>query len=125
MVTKFTIQRSKWFRGQAKLASYLRVDHAGPTNGHMCCLGFYSVACGLDSTQITGVAVTRHISSPTPTEMEWLRGRASIDPLHARRDFVEDRIAAVNDSVDIPESEREQQITEWFAKQGIEVVFED
>lgn len=113
MPEKLTIQRHKWFRGRGSEHSRL-LRH----DGRMCCLGFYSLQCGLQPEHILGCGLPSNAKTfddplPLPQPMQWL-------------DRCELRIAGINDDEDITEEEREQELTESFKKYGnVEVEFVD
>lgn len=49
--TEFTVVRDKWLRGEGAQKSYL----LRRSDGKMCCMGFYALACGYDVEDIVGV----------------------------------------------------------------------
>lgn len=113
MITEFTIKRSEWLHGEGAVRSYLlrRED------GKKCCLGFYSLACGLEIANIAGSSTPLSIAN-LPAEMKWLMK----DP---GRSEVARKLMARNDRRDLNEEARERGIADLFASQGIKVTFVD
>lgn len=110
---KFTIERSKWFRGQGVDPSFLLTE-----DGKKCCLGFFSLACGLKKKHIRGIKSPHHIPVKVPEQMRFLiAGKDASDASVA--------LMSVNDSTVTFEKKREKQLTKLFAKEGIEVEFVD
>lgn len=114
-VTEFVIDRRHWYRGKGSNEScLLRVD-----DGQMCCLGFYSLACGLKREDIVDECMPNSLKDDLPGEMEWLIAEAgSGNPRH-----IEDIIAGINDDRELPDESREAHIAAHFLTQGIEVTF--
>lgn len=103
---KFTITRSKWHRGSITNSYLLQPDSVGDK---MCCVGFFSLACGATPEEILGRKVLQSVD----------RGG---------RDIAEDlSVSYLYDKNDVPmdERDREHYITEHFAKFNITVTFED
>lgn len=57
---RFTVERNKWFRGKGSYESKLLNN-----DGYMCCLGFFSLACGLKEADI----VNKTCPSDLPEEL--------------------------------------------------------
>ena len=106
------IQRSKWLRGEVK-SRLLR-----PSDGKMCCLGFYALSCGLSHEQIKDHAEPADIAGILPNEMIWTtrgpEGFKNAWPL-----------ILTNDDAGISESKREENITKYFAEHNVHVKFVD
>lgn len=107
---KFTIDRSKWYRGKGDCNSkLLRKD------GSMCCVGFYAKACGLSDEDI--------IDKPTINDVyvieEHEENRIEVS------DPVINIIYNTNDNVNISEADREKGIYEQFIEMGVQVDFVD
>jgi hypothetical protein len=113
------IDRSKWIRGAASDDTWL----LRARDGHMCCLGFYALACGLTEDQIRNVpgpldAFPNGISSDDNdncfinTPGEWLLS-----------DIDRARLISYNDDSHVSDQEREEKITKIFAKHGVTVKF--
>jgi len=84
--------------------------------GRMCCLGFYSVACGLQEDQILNIGTPAHVA-PLPEEMEWLideKGHNSAECNVLMR---------TNDQRD--DNDRERLIAFYFDLRDIAVTFKD
>jgi hypothetical protein len=88
----------------------------------MCCLGFYCLTCGASEEAITGVAFPSHLAPAKWQEAnEWLGSTRPDDTDHP--DCWEQVIAHINDNSEMPNSERETQLTKLFAENNIEVTF--
>jgi hypothetical protein len=109
------IDRTKWYRGKGDTHSrLLRAD-----DGMMCCLGFYSLACGLSREDIEDISFPTSVDWSLPGEMDWLCGEPGDDCDYT----VEVRVGNVNDSTAITDVEREQRLTALFAEHGVNVTF--
>ena len=110
---KLIIDRTKWLRGEGASVSYLLREQ----DQKMCCLGFYSIGCGLKPSEIKNVQAPEFRS-----EYEWL-----FELFDLRiEDFSQDcyLLMKTNDQdCGIDEEARERIITEVFAKHGVEVEF--
>lgn len=112
MIKKFTIDRSKWIRG-AENARLLRTQ-----DNKMCCLGFYSLSCGLNKLQILSKIMPHHIDTYSiPPQMMWL-----IDGQTYASELAE-KLQTANDDMTISNEIRELKIKELFLTQDIEVEF--
>lgn len=111
---KLVIDRTKWLRGEGADESRLRRER----DGKMCCLGFYSIACGFSEEQITGVHYPvglRNIEVPFPEEMQWTLQNAP---------NLAGKLAQINDfGQDEDENTREAKIIDRFAAVDVEVEF--
>jgi hypothetical protein len=119
MITEFVVDRIKWLRGEGSLESSL----FRPTDGKMCCLGFYGKACGLteeDMKHLGAPFQVRNIVNNFPEEMMWL-----VEKLEQRYDSSPDCYCAMstNDAGILTDDEREEKIKTIFAKHGITVAF--
>ena len=117
-ITKLTIDRKRWLRGTG---SGLLLDRS---NNKMCCLGFYSIACGLPKKLITNHGCPADIEMiydmPLPEPMQWLR---SMDFGRVKSSQLADKLMRANDKISLDPEVREERITRYFAKKGIEVEF--
>lgn len=116
-VTEFTVDRTYWYRGNGNTNSRLLRKE----DGDMCCLGFYSLACGLSKTKILDKSFpssVKYNGEKIPDEMLWL-----LEGREAHGEWLEDIIGSFNDDSDIFDNEREAQILKNFADQGIKVNF--
>lgn len=120
---KLTITRSEWYRGQVN-SMLLKSD------GKKCCLGFYALALGATEDQIRGQFCPNDVA----TEVAWPSGFV-IPPLntsiggHVTTRYSNSGNACdlifINDHSTLTEKDREAQLTEEFAKIGVEVEFVD
>lgn len=109
-MTRFTVKRSKWYRGMGGPSSKLRI----PDSGMMCCLGFLAKELGFQENMITGKA------SPECLNHLYLEGKTD--------DFVNEnwgRIMLMNDRTDCGQDWREEMIAKFFLSKGYEVEFVD
>lgn len=112
---KLVIEREKWLRGD-EYSSYLLRE----TDQKMCCLGFYSLACGLTQNQIRGLrglTTVAYMEEELPEGLKWL--------VNARKDNSEQALSLMeaNDSEMWDDEERERVIAAKFAEYGVEVEF--
>jgi len=110
---KLVIDRKQWLRGEGGHRSYL----LRKSDRKMCCLGFFSLACGLREDQILGVVSPRDLLD-SPTQMSFL-----FDDEGLSSSFVGDHLMATNDDPSLHDADREKNITRLFAENGIEVSF--
>lgn len=118
-VKEFTIVRKEWLHGEGEDASYL-FRHS---DNKKCCLGFYSLACGLKIKQINGYQTPyqlvrdKNISVPS-----WLIVKSN-SPGPKNNSAICKELMEVNDDSTMPEKERESEIKKLFAKAGVKVKF--
>ena len=110
---KLVIDRSTWLRGEGSDESRLLRS----LDGKMCCLGFYSLACGLTDDHICDEATPDEIGKVAwPEDAQWMWDQWDLS------DDCEELIST-NDLGVLLEQEREQIIATIFAKHGVEVEF--
>lgn len=116
----FTIDRSKWLRGEGDGDSAL----LRPRDGKMCCLGFYLESCGLTPAQLEGRDAPSEVVN-APESAEWLYDSAGALRLQHKRvqSDVCMQLMDINDSESEDAEDREAFITKAFAEQGIKVTF--
>lgn len=109
---KLVIDRQKWLRGEGDSLSRLLRS----SDGKMCCVGFFCLACGLTERDIRDKGWPDVGDSAIPKWLfhEFQDGTSS----PSRHD-----LAGNNDGPDIGETERERLIAADFAKNGVEVEF--
>lgn len=122
---KFVVKKSQWLRGEGHYESFLLRD----SDGKMCCLGFASLACGLDVNDIYNV--------PCPCDVD----NTSLNK-YPNSFFIENhinhhgytrfsnsdlisKIMATNDDEDLNDDERILKLIDKFAELEIEVSFEE
>lgn len=124
---KLTIDRSKWLRGEGSDESYLLRE----SDGKMCCVGFFAIACGVSPDEIRGkkgIDMNHHkilddcvsfscLPNP-PAKMGRNKYRAV--PVQVLIDLYN-----FNDFKDVPEGQREMNIQDSFKTIGVEVTFVD
>lgn len=113
---KLVIDRPSWLRGESDFRSKLLRSE----DNKKCCLGFYSLACGLPEEAIRDRGTVTNAcfggSYPVPEEMQFLvHGRISSE--------VGGQLMRINDNSNISDDEREKQLTSIFASHGVEVEF--
>lgn len=116
-VIAFNIDRRYWGRGTG-LGSLLN-----PATQEMCCLGFYSLACGLPYADIENCDLPSSVG--LKKQMNWLKELPTL-PADRNNGWVsdmEDALARINDDKDLRPYDRERKIKARFAKAGITVNF--
>jgi hypothetical protein len=115
-VKSFTVDRSKWIRGQGNEKSYLLLE-----DGSMCCLGFYGEACGVDRHRLLDRTSPSNIltigSPPWDTILIHVHPQGRVDTAPCID------LMTINDDTSISDDVRELRLTEIFKQIGIEVVF--
>lgn len=118
-VKEFTVKRSNWYRGLGSENSRLL-----NSEGKMCCLGFYSLACGFKKQEIDDIESPLNILE-NYTSKDWktcLLNRSSIAPVNT---FLSMELMKINDQYFTSDKIREDEITRLFKQVGIKVNFED
>jgi hypothetical protein len=117
---KLVIKRSEWLRGEGvKDSALLRT-----CDNKMCCLGFLAVS--LDATKESIADKASPACVPT---IKWPEGFVKPYPFlkkhnqYTNSDCCE--LMEINDATDLPEEEREAELTKYFKRAGIEVEFVD
>jgi len=108
-LTKLTIHKREWLRGESGHNSYLRRS----SDGKMCCLGIYLRACGVEVDDLTDVRSPARVAGGLPGTTWWLNR------------LVSNELMSINDESTISETEREIELTKRFGENGIQVVFTD
>jgi hypothetical protein len=121
---KLVIDRNKWLRGEGTENSCL----LRPTDGKMCCLGFFGLACGLTAKRITDVVapVKIPVEIGVSARREWMRNVPEAEALFDDEMGTSEicgELMSTNDRVSLSEAEREQKIRALFAEMSVEVVF--
>lgn len=119
---ELVIDRATWFRGRGPAQSRLLTDQ-----GKRCCLGFECQALGYKDEQLIdvpspGILCSYEHPEAVPDHMQWLAD------FNKDQDIFENSITcldliAINDNPSISDPERESQISEIFANNGVEVKF--
>lgn len=121
-VTEFVIKRSEWLHGETSRNSYLYRS----TDQKRCCVGSYLKACGVpDRVMMNRGGAISDINTLTPlveAVAPWLVN--SSYGVKQNSDYAH-RLYSLNDGTLVDEGDREELITEAFAKQGIKVTFVD
>lgn len=126
---EFTIDRDKWLRGEGHSASKL----LRPSDGKMCCLGMYLLACGLTPEEIQDqdapgdVAWNATRVDGMPRRPIWNEGKLSWLLKDNANDCSETCVQLMSANDDqrrfVEETNREEKVAELFAKEGITVHF--
>lgn len=126
---KLIIEREFWLRGEGSLDSRL----LRPSDGKMCCLGYYGKLCGLTTDQIKDIESPQTIE-PTQVDDGFSVKAVWVNPKQQGEWLFMDDNASIpsvdcenlmvnNDDEDITDTVREQLISKTFAKHDIEVQF--
>lgn len=121
-VKRFVIERERWLRGDEENSRLLR-----PSDGKMCCLGFFARACGIDEDQIEDEAEPEDVPGAgwplwVLRESDDFAGDYDLPgKLKNSLDIVE--LIKANDDEATGDRKRESRIAEIFAKHGVEVEF--
>lgn len=110
---KFTIDRTKWYRGKTATASAL----LRPQDGMMCCLGQMALQCGYTPEQIESITEPNAF----PTVEKDLFPSYILNDGHQTQTCV--RMMDINDRRDISDSEREERLKNEVAQFGDELEF--
>jgi hypothetical protein len=104
---KFTIDRTKWLRGEY-LSLLLR-----PGDGMMCCIGQVCEQIGIDRRHLRNCGVVFNLP---PGDMDNFRDSMGDE-------FRADAAYSINDDSHIPDDEREKMLAEHFGKFNHEIEF--
>lgn len=115
-IKEFTIKRSEWLRGEMDESYLLRAS-----DRKRCCIGFYLSACGIDDIDLLAKRSPHDLSSIMGKH--WLLHKHTNGEIHDS-DKCSNLIIS-NDAETFTQKQREQQIVEIFAEQGIEASFVD
>lgn len=114
---KLVIDRSRWLRGEGSSRSRLLRS----SDGKMCCVGFFALACGLTPADI----LDRSTPFAQPSSGSAVLDEKFIDPDNPLRHVNEvSSLYATNDSMHITDASREHGIRGSFRRLGVEVTFE-
>lgn len=121
-MNNFTIKRSEWLRGNPNTASLL------DRYNNKCCLGFFSLACGLTKNQIDRLThpsqvIEENLELKPEVYPDWVLAKTFHNSIRNSSDI--NSLIKINDDTEINDSEREEKIKEIFAKHNITVEFED
>jgi hypothetical protein len=124
-VTELVINRPNWIRGEGSCASFL----LRPGDGMMCCLGFYSLACGYTKPQIEGEIrpdglVESHALMEPLEGLRWLLKTVN-GGLSYNTNETCDQLMSINDDDSLLKESREGRVAELFAQNGVKVTFTD
>lgn len=114
-IDKLVIDRGRWGRGSS---GGLLVN---PETSKMCCLGFLGEACGLARGSMLGVATPAFCKG----QLKLWPERVLVDVENTWGNSTWTQGATdINDTVEMSEAEREEQLVEHFKEIGIELTFE-
>ena len=105
---KFTINRTRWYRGNGGCGSALLLR-----GGKMCCLGFYLKSCGIQKKKLLGKETPDDVVSCIPKQAKWLFGKNKNDT---------QELMTLNDVIN---KSRRREIAKIFAKHNVKVIFKD
>jgi hypothetical protein len=118
---KLTIDRNTWLRGEGGDDSFLLRE----VDGKQCCLGFLGFACGATRKQLIGARTpsvsrvldifNKDLGKFLFVSDHWNEFSKDAEELM----YINDRLPEYFSS----ETEREKQLTEIFARNGIEIEF--
>lgn len=115
---KFTVKRSRWYRGQGGVTSRLR-----QSDGTMCCLGFLGETCGISESAMLNKLMPEDVASYADRK-KWPPGLIAVEVDGTRwRTDAANEMSMTNDSRALGDDEREAKLTELFKGLGIEVEF--
>ncbi len=122
-VKSFTVKRSKWKRGGKGPGETFLLNK----EGHMCCLGFYALACGLPKKNIREVVAPRDL---VRAGKNWNTVLVEKEKAPSGYEFVLNSDTAVdairaNDDQELSDKDREADIKDTFKLVGIKVKFVD
>ena len=125
---KVVIDRTKWRRGGDR---HELVKEGGKTQllndkGMMCCLGFVSKACGHTDKDILYVGGPGGIREKSENLISYLlryRSGYPKQPYNLVENKLTDQAIAINDKFDLPQKEREDRLSQLFAKHRIQLEF--
>ncbi len=112
MLTEFTVDRSRWLRGEGTNASRLQRE----ADGKRCCLGFMCFAAGVPEKSIINVGL--------PSRLSYSELLLLPDTLRSSGSNVQ-QIVTNNDQQNMSGPAREAKLTELFQAAGIKVTFVD
>ena len=116
-----TIDRAKWLRGEGGWASRL----FRPSDGKMCCLGFYSLVCGLTKEEIADASDLTDIFDKPPELRQLQQSELDVKLMDVNDMDILNLPLPFTTSLEAftTEAERETIIKRLFAEHGVEVVF--
>ena len=122
-MTKFTVSRKRWLRGEGSDASTLLRQK----DSKMCCLGFFAMqVCGAKESDIYDLQAPscawRTVKWP---EKVWRENDMNGERSAARESMEINGLMQINDEVNLSEIDREAMLKEDFKAFGYEVEFVD
>ncbi len=115
MPFSFTVDRSRWLRGETARNSFLQRE----SDGKRCCLGFLALAAGVPEDAIIGKGGPCTLDLPQHKDQV-----ADLFRTPERYDSLGE-LMTVNDREDISDTQREAELTTLFQSAEIEVTFVD
>lgn len=116
-IKSFIINRKTWLRGEGSQNSYLFREK----DGKQCCIGTFLLKCGFSECDLLDIQDPSNIKGKETKVPKWL-----IDFSLSNYTFntgAANDLIAINDRKNTKEEEREKEIKERFAEQGIKVKF--
>lgn len=119
---EFTVDRSKWCRGNKKLDSVTERSCLLTKDGNMCCLGFEAKAAGFTKKELFDKSTPLSLIVNDGT-IEWDTALIKKQYLLNYNSKICEKIMTVNDNVKITDPQRESELKILFAKIGMKVKF--
>ena len=119
---KLTIDRSKWVQGGREFRSILGAPKLLNSHGNMCCLGFYSKACGVPDEELENQSLPAQLDVRVPYLTAYKGGQIYDSDLAQK-------LAGINDHdsdegwADLTLKKKEKLIRENFKKIDVKVRF--
>lgn len=118
---KFTVQRSRWYRGQGGSGSKLALE-----DGTMCCLGFLGRDCNIPGEALLNVGTPDLV--PTKEVEKWPEGLVARmgDVKHTPLPVTTatgTQIIRVNDATYLTDDRREKELVRLFKQIDVDVEF--
>jgi hypothetical protein len=116
----FTIDRAKWLQGGLAKRDPKKFSTLRNSKGEMCCLGFYSKACG--ATGLTDMGLPNELAPSERKKLHQDLFKTGFDGYVTISKLCGEAVEA-NDDEHLSDTRREQRVTARFAKLGIKVKF--
>lgn len=115
----FTIDRKTWLRGEGLDASRL----LRPSDGKMCCLGSFALACGLSPEDIRDKAEPSQVTISRVAPAVDLKAFGALINGDSTGKEIAGNLMAENDETEVDEDYRESKIISGFKQLGHTALF--